>query len=279
MWVAFGLAACFIVYFIKRVLSELRSIEQQLAAARERTQRSEAVAAMAMLAAGAAHELASPLATIAVASGELLRRFPPDSADATARDDVVLIRTQVERCKEILDQLAVEAGQVRSSSFGDVGWQAILEQGLGGLDTRRLRLSTPEGQQAKLRGSLTAAAQALRSLVKNALDASAPQGVVRLTVSGGPDALGFVVEDDGPGMSEAVLARATEPFFTTKPSGEGMGLGLFLAQSVAEQMGGRLQLSSTTGRGTRAQLLFPLTATNGRMAHGVEPTHALPADA
>ena len=73
MWVAFGLAACFIVYFIQRVLRELGAIEEQLATSRERVTRGEAVAALAMLSAGAAHELASPLSTIALASGELLR--------------------------------------------------------------------------------------------------------------------------------------------------------------------------------------------------------------
>jgi two-component system sensor histidine kinase RegB len=89
MWVAFGLAAGFIVYFIQRVLRELRQIEEQLAASREKATRGEAVAALAMLSAGAAHELASPLSTIALASGELLRHLPETSA--AARDDVLLI--------------------------------------------------------------------------------------------------------------------------------------------------------------------------------------------
>jgi two-component system sensor histidine kinase RegB len=66
-------------------------------------------------------------------------------------------------------------------------------------------------------------------------------------------------------MPQAVLARATEPFFTTKPRGQGMGLGLFLAQSVAEQMGGRLELDSAPGRGTRASLVLPAPATIDRM--------------
>ena len=75
-------------------------------------------------------------------------------------------------------------------------------------------------------------------------------------------------------MPESVLSRATEPFFTTKPHGKGMGLGLFLAQSVAEQMGGRLELSSQAGRGTLARLVLPLAATNGRMAPGAGGSQA-----
>ena len=63
--------------------------------------------------------------------------------------------------------------------------------------------------------------------------------------------------DDGPGMSPEVLARALDPFFTTKPTGQGMGLGLFLAASVAEQLGGELQLRSELGSGTAVTLEIP----------------------
>jgi two-component system, sensor histidine kinase RegB len=265
MWVAFGLAACFIVYFIQRVLRELRTIEEQLAASRERATRGEAVAALATLSAGAAHELASPLSTIALASGELLRRLPEDAPNSALRDDVLLIKSQVERCRSILDQLAAEAGQTHGSSFGELTWRTIVEHGAAGFDPQRLQLQTPDGEPRPLTGSLGAVSQALRNLLSNAFDASAPGGAVRLGISERQGELSFSVEDDGPGMPESVLSRATEPFFTTKAPGKGMGLGLFLAQSVAEQMGGRLELSSQAGRGTKARLVLPLTATNGRM--------------
>ncbi len=265
MWVAFGLAACFIVYFIQRVLRELRLIEEQLLASRERATRGEAVSALAMLSAGAAHELASPLSTIALASSELLRRLPEGSPGEQARDDVLLIKSQVERCRAILEQLAAEAGQAPGSSFGELTWPAILEQGLVGFDRERLKLETPQGEPLKLTGSLTAVGQALRNLLSNAFDASGSTGAVYLAVAEQAGELAFIVKDDGPGMADGVLSRATEPFFTTKPRGQGMGLGLFLAQSVAEQMGGRLELSSQTGRGTLARLVLPVPATIGRM--------------
>ena len=274
MWVAFGLAACFIVYFIQRVLRELRGIEEQLAASRERATRGEAVAALATLSAGAAHELASPLSTIALASGELLRRLPEGAQNHDLRDDVLLIKSQVERCRAILDQLAAEAGQTHGSSFGELTWRAVVEHGAAGFDPQRLQVQTPEGEPRVLTGSLGAISQALRNLLSNAFDATAPHGAVRLGIAERQGELSFSVEDDGPGMPESVLSRATEPFFTTKPPGKGMGLGLFLAQSVAEQMGGRLELSSQAGRGTLARLVLPLAATNGRMAPGAGGSQA-----
>jgi two-component system sensor histidine kinase RegB len=266
MWVAFGLAAVFIVYFIQRVLRELRQIEDELLASRERATRGDAVAALAMLSAGAAHELASPLSTIALASGELLRHIPAEGPGTNAREDVLLIKSQVERCRTILDQLAAEAGQAHGSSFGALTWAQILERSLDGLPRERLHITTPVAEAPVVTGSLGAVSQALRNLVKNGIDASPPGAVVRIEIAQSESELSFCVADDGPGMSELVLARATEPFFTTKPRGEGMGLGLFLAQSVAQQMGGRLELRSERGRGARVKLVLPAHATNGRMA-------------
>ncbi len=275
MWVAFGLAAGFIVYFIQRVLRELRSIEQQLADSRERATRGEAVAALAMLSAGAAHELASPLSTIALASGELLRRLPPDAAGEAARQDVLLIRDQVERCRNILDQLAVEAGQAKGSGFVRLSAETVLERSLEGLDRAQIRVE-PGADAVSVIGSLSAVSQALRNLVKNALDASPNGRPVQLGVSERAGEVIFTVTDEGVGMPADVLARALEPFFTTKPRGQGMGLGLFLAQSVAEQMGGRLELSSAPGEGTRASLVLRTAATNSRMVTTAPGSQAAP---
>src|SRR5262249_34698668 len=104
MWVAFGVAATFIVYFVRRVTRALAEREAELT--RQRT-RGEKLASLATLAAGAAHELATPLSTIAVVAKELERDVSARSpADQPLVEDARLIRDQVERCRAILLQMA-----------------------------------------------------------------------------------------------------------------------------------------------------------------------------
>jgi two-component system sensor histidine kinase RegB len=99
--------------------------------------------------------------------------------------------------------------------------------------------------------------QVLLSLVRNAFDATDASRPVVLAVNEDHGMFSFVVEDEGPGMTADVLRRAGEPFYTTKPAGRGMGLGLFLARMFAERCGGSLSLQ--TGRGTRATLSLPVS--------------------
>jgi two-component system, sensor histidine kinase RegB len=259
MWVALAVAAVFIVYFLQRATRELAQREAELARAREHTAQHERLASLATLAAGAAHELATPLSTIAVVARELERRLEKAEEDA-ASSDARLIREQVERCRSILSQMAADAGEpvgdvARSLSVGE-----LLETATAGLDGVD-RIDVGVSAQAEGRPLVALPrplAQALRSLLKNALDATSAPGRIELEVSIDRGAWRFCVNDSGPGMPPQVRARAMEPFFTTKPAGQGMGLGLFLTKSVAEQHGGRLEIDSTPGQGTRAWLMLPL---------------------
>jgi two-component system sensor histidine kinase RegB len=100
-------------------------------------------------------------------------------------------------------------------------------------------------------------------LLKNARDASPPGRDVSLRVERDHDYVRFEVRDQGAGMEPAVLARVGEPFFTTKPTGQGMGLGVFLARAVAERLGGRLSVASVVGKGTLASLSLSLPKPDG----------------
>ncbi len=256
MWVAFGLAAGFIVYFVQRVTRALARREAELVAARAEAARSEKLAALATLAAGAAHELSTPLSTIAVVAKELERRA---ELSPEGREDARLIRQQVARCRDILAQMAADAGASRGEALVALTPVALVDEALEGLRGReRVRVEADGAARAEVTAvPARALTHALRGVVKNALQASPEGAPVRLVLAREASGWRVAVHDTGGGMAPQVLARAGEPFFTTKPPGEGMGLGLFLTRAVVEQMGGGLALTSRPGEGTCVVLTWP----------------------
>lgn len=260
MWVALGVASAFIVQFLLRVLAALSEREQELEAARNLAARQERLAALATMAAGAAHELSTPLSTVALVAKELERHLAK-TGDPVLVEDARLIREQVGRCRLILDQMA------GSTAAAGEGIEArtvaeILDEAL-----RNVRPAPPvERKVPAALGKLPlklpprAMAQALRSLVTNAQDASSGGGDgarVLVEASRKGDRISLDVVDFGEGMPPEILARIGEPFFTTKSPGRGMGLGLFLARAVVESVGGSLSIDSRVGEGTRVSVLVP----------------------
>ena len=252
MWVALGVAAAFIVYFLDRLKRALAEREGELRLARERTARQEHLAGLAALAAGAAHELASPLATIAVVAKELERAL----SETPAGEDARLIRSEVGRCSEILSELAVDAGQARgepptATRVGEL--LTNLKKTLG--DDARISLAFEDGLgDREILTHPRLLSRALKSVVENALDAVGPSGSVQVDAELREGRLRLLVTDDGCGMSPEVAARALAPFYSTKQPGKGMGLGLFLAANIAEQLGGELTLRSEPGQGTTVSM-------------------------
>jgi two-component system sensor histidine kinase RegB len=258
-----ALAACgsVTVYFITRVTRELQHREFQLRIAEIQRSRSERLEALATLAAGAGHELSSPLSTIAVIAKDLAKHLEGTQVPDTVIEDVGLIRSELDHCRRILNEMSSSAGQATGETMRSVTVPELIEEVLH-VVRRRDRV------QAEFLGDagdtdvvlpLVGTAQAIRGIVRNALDASPSSGQVTLTVTVDSDNLRIEVCDQGTGMNADVLARSSEPFFTTKEPGQGMGLGLFLAHNVLGRLGGEFQLASEFGVGTTATIRLPLT--------------------
>jgi two-component system sensor histidine kinase RegB len=257
MWVAFALAACFIVFFVRRVAALLAERERELREARAQAERREKLASLATLAAGAAHELSTPLSTIAVVATELQRALA-DHGAPEVRKDLRLVREQVARCREILDRMSANAGETAGEPLAPLSVRQWVEGALEGFPAReRVSVELGGAAEAAILGPPRALGDALRGLLKNAGQASGPGEPVTLRAALAAGRVRIAVSDRGRGMPADVLARVGEPFFTTKVPGEGMGLGLFLTRALAEQLGGDLRLASRPGSGTEATIELP----------------------
>jgi two-component system sensor histidine kinase RegB len=257
-WGALGVASAFVVHFLLRITGALADRERELTEARGLAARQERLAALATMAAGAAHELSTPLGTVALAAKELERALTKaDNGELAA--DARLIREQVGRCRAILDQMAQGAGTVGESVTASTVRMLVDETLVGIRESPRVLCEIPDDVAATtVRIPPRAVSQALRSLVTNAQDASPPNTAVVITASLDRELLDVIVRDRGPGIPADVMARIGEPFFTTKQPGRGMGLGLFLARAVIEGVGGSLQIDSHRASGTEVRVRLPI---------------------
>ncbi len=252
MWVAFALAAVLIGFIVQRVRAELEQQTERLEQTRRRQARVDKLGALATLAASATHELGTPLATIAVVARELGRAL---ISDAALKRDAALIRAQVDRCRSILEQLSVEASTLKSGVDERTSLKALIDgaaQGFGRVD---VVLATDLGRLDVVLPT-KALGMALRNLLKNGIEATRGTEPVVLSVAREDGALAFRVADQGVGMDDEQLKQVAEPVFFSK--GQGMGLGLFLAKPVAEQLDGSRELASGEAGGTLVTIRVPL---------------------
>jgi two-component system, sensor histidine kinase RegB len=270
MWVAFSVAAALTAYFVVKLSTAIERRDAAIAEMRASVARHERLASLTTLAAGAAHELGTPLATIAVASKELERsiRGLPGVHGERLLSDAALIRSEVDRCREILNRLSADAGQATGETPVELTASDLVEDVMGRLPERdrpRLRVASG-GDGASARLPRLALVQLVLNLVRNALESGAATVELDLRIEAG--LVRAMVRDRGAGMSREVLERVGEPFFSTKPPGAGLGLGVFIARTLSEQMGGRLALESEPGRGTTATVTIGLPAPVGEASGG-----------
>ena len=255
MLITFVFTAFVIVYFISRLTTALRAREHSLKTLREKNSHSERLAALTTLAAGAAHELRNPLATISLGIGELARELKSAPSNAELLVEAESIQQAVIRCQKIIDSLCGNAGIVSGESVVSTSAQSVIAQLLEHLPNPELCQVqiTAEAEDLPLRTFSSSLVQALLSLLRNGLE----YGPVELTVQQSDTSIAFSIHDSGPGIPQDIFSRLGEPFFTTKGTGKGMGLGLFIAKTFADRIGGSLSFDSTSNKGTVATLAVP----------------------
>jgi two-component system sensor histidine kinase RegB len=270
MWIAFALTALIVGVLVTRLAIAIERRDSALQSLRDQAARASRFAGLTTLATGAAHELSTPLATMAVAAHELGRTLATHAVDEHVRTDLALIRSEIDRCRVILDDMTGRTGEPsgaapQPSSLVDV--LEAVESRLAPVELQRVR--TTVASDIAVVWPIDVVSRAIFNLVRNALQASTEHSEVELDVAPlDEQRVRISVIDRGAGMSQEHLARAGEPFFTTKAPGTGTGLGLFVTRSSITQLNGTLTLASEPGHGTTATVVLPrdVVAATGMMA-------------
>jgi len=258
MWFAFALSAGIISLFVTRVRAALEARGREIARLRREAADNARFRALATLAAGTAHELNTPLGTIAVLSHELT-----ECEDSRAvKKHAAAIGTQVGRCREVITRLQAggtkqaqrEPTDAKNAVMKAVtNWRAahphaLVTTNTAGLEAFRVSLTAVDVEAA------------VSALLDNAYFASsAIQSDEPIAVRIDRDDTGpfIAVEDSGIGIAKEIVHRIGEPFVTTKEPGEGMGLGLWLVRRTIEEAGGKLEIQPGFTRGTRVMMRLP----------------------
>lgn len=264
-----GILASFILtagalgYFITKLNDNLEELDRELSETKALSMHSEKLAALASLSAGVAHEVGTPLGTIAVTTNEIQRTHLTDSDESGLVDDIKLIRAEVDRCKTIINRLdhrfsknIGEACQHFSLDDLNSGIREELNQN----QNNQVMIKTNNFYDSKLFLPKITLVSSIVSLIKNSIDASRDNDPISVDLTIENDIFKALVKDKGSGIDEKILPSLGEPFITTKPYGHGMGLGVFLVKLFANRLNGNLQYQSDKDKGTVATLNLPVTA-------------------
>lgn len=256
MWLAFVLSTVLIAWFVVKMGISIRERDKDLALAREQALRNEQIIALGTLAAGAAHELGTPLATMAVVTGELQKDYTENSE---FQNNIRILRDQITHCKHMLTQLLADAGQARAEDGSGQAVDLFLRQVLDKWQLMRPSVKfTYHGKGAEpvpqiLNTQLLS--QSILNLLNNAADASLKH--VEIKANWDYRELHLEILDYGTGLTGEAAQRAGQAFFTSKAPGKGFGIGLFLANANIERFGGSVRLTNREG-GACTQVTLPL---------------------
>ncbi|TFH10936.1 MAG: HAMP domain-containing histidine kinase [Nitrosomonadales bacterium] len=256
MWLAFVLSTMLIAWFVVKMGISIRERDKELSQAREQALRNEQLIALGTLAAGAAHELGTPLSTMAVVSREIQKDY---AGNHDLQNSITILRNQITQCKHTLTQLLADAGQARteyaSGQTVDLFLREILDKWKLMRPTVKFTYYCNGANPVPQIINTQPLGQSILNLLNNAADASLDN--IEIKSDWDNKELRLEILDFGKGLSEETVQRAGEVFFTSK-KGHGLGIGLFLANANIERYGGSVRLTNREEGGACTQVILPL---------------------
>ncbi|MQY45245.1 ActS/PrrB/RegB family redox-sensitive histidine kinase [Rhizobiales bacterium RZME27] len=260
VWCAIASMMSFAAFYAYRVSHEATQLADALAATELVLEREKHLSQLDGLAAAAAHELGTPLATITVVAKEMQRELGNDERYA---EDVALLRSQSERCRDILRRLTSlstdNEEHMRRLPLSSLIEEVTAPHRQFGIEIKLIEASSRHGEPVGNRNA--GILYGLGNLIENAVDYA--HSTVTLTVEHGAEIVAVTIEDDGQGFAPDVLLRIGEPYMSSRPASQdragGLGLGLFIAKTLLERSGAILSFSNRQpeGSGARVRIEWP----------------------
>jgi len=259
MWLGFVVSAILVAIVISRIGQNLRDYDQEIANSREQMIQSEKMMALGTQATSAAHALGTPLTTIAIISKDL-------EHELEGKQDIVqqltVLRKQVSRCKEILSSMTNNANQSRLESLEGIDLKVFIDRLVDiwkdAHPATVLISNISDDKQSQMITSDITLKQSIHNLLDNAADASPEK--VDLYVNWDDETLTFKIRDYGDGLPQDVMNNLGRPFTSSKQNQDGLGLGIYLAQTVLSKYHGTMTFKSPAGGGTEITVAIPLTS-------------------
>lgn len=259
MWLGFVFSTVVVAYFVVQMAQAVRNRDETLARVREEILRNERIVALGTQAAGAAHELGTPLSTMAVVIGEL--QHEAETLPGW-RDALGILNEQVRGCKRILDKILANAQISVATSLqpADRLMAEVLDEWQLLRPTAQYRYHSDGVPPAPLVNVDATLRAALMNLLNNAADAAPPDAApqpIEILTHWDADSFTLEIHDHGKGLSEEAELKAGSAFFTTKTDGH--GIGLFLANATLERLGGSVRLFNREQGGATTKIILPIT--------------------
>jgi len=260
MWFGFVFSAGLVAFFVVQLSQTLKDRERSLADARENALRNERVVSLGTLAASAAHDMGTPLGTMAILTHEIILEYP-EHRFPSLHVQLNILEDQISRCKETLSVLSASSGEMRAESGKPMKLIEYLDEILNQWRTHNntskinLNINPNIDVDAKIIAARTLT-HSIINILNNAAEVSPKNQGIDFTASWDSQQLHIKVRDFGPGFPKEIIKFVgKEP---VKSSKQGLGVGLFLTYSTITRLGGKIEFFNMESGGASVEITLPL---------------------